>query len=99
MEQPQPPHLRNQTGFLNNCSSWTNEDVTNWLNQTDLGYFSDLFKEREIDGWTLLKLQNILYFNELFPNIRESEKQRVIDKIKLLEVLSGIINISTFYRI
>ncbi|CAF0787632.1 unnamed protein product [Didymodactylos carnosus] len=48
---------------------WEVDDVVAWLNESKLGDFEKIFRDNEIDGLTLLKLNDAMVVR-LFPTIR-----------------------------
>lgn len=48
-----------------NITSWTVDDVCQWLTSESLGRFTDIFRENAVDGECLLSLDNNLLKNDL----------------------------------
>ena len=48
-----------------NITSWTVDDVCQWLTSESLGRFTEIFRENAVDGECLLSLDNNLLKNDL----------------------------------
>ena len=67
-----------------NLTSWSVDDVTQWLIQKDLGKFMDIFRDNLVDGECLMALDNTLLKEDLGINAL-GHRSRIMKRVNELK--------------